>query len=146
MPTYRIYYAERDPGTTADPERYTSPAERLSSLGSSGGRMDATEWEEEVEGKDASEALDAFFREHIRDNSELMWVDEHGASHPAEGLSYEPARTYIWIENGKLMEYQGLDEGTPGMVSCPLCEGSGEVTADVADQYVDERGEDTERQ
>ena len=57
-------------------------------------------------------------------------------------MTYDAAKTYIWIENGKLMEYQGLDEGTPGMVSCPLCEGVGEVTAEVADEYVGEYGEE----
>jgi hypothetical protein len=143
VPTYRIYYAERDPGTAIDSARYTSPAEHLRGLGRTGSAIDETEWEEEVEGADAGGALDAFFREHIRDNSELMWLDKRGDSHPVEGLSYEPAKTYIWIEDGKLMEYQGLDEGTPGMVSCPLCEGVGEVTVEMADEYLADYGEES---
>jgi hypothetical protein len=140
VPTYRIYYAERE---STEDDRSLFQAGRLGGLGLHRQEpYSETEWEEEVEGADASGALDAFFREHIRDNSELMWLDERGDGHPVEGLSYEPTKTYIWIENGKLMEYQGLDEGTPGMVSCPLCEGAGEVTAEVAEEYLGEYGDD----
>jgi len=142
MPTYRIYYSERDPGMAADTDSYTSPADRLPGIGAGGGPMDETEWEEEVEGSNPDAALVAFFKEHIRDNSELMWIDERGESRAVEGVSYDPQKTYVWIENGKLMEYKGLDEGTPGKVSCPLCEGTGEVTAEVADQYLAD-GEET---
>jgi hypothetical protein len=142
MPTYRIYYSQRDPGTAADAERYTSPAERLSSLGSGGGSMDETEWEEEVEGRDRAEALSVFFAQHVASRSDVMWVDANGDSHPVEGgEDYQPEKSYIWIEEGKLMQYQGLDEGTPGLVSCPLCDGTGEVTTEVADEYVGESGD-----
>ena len=71
-----------------------------------------------------------------------MWIDERGESRAVEGLSYDPHKTYIWVENGKLMEYQGLDEATPGKVSCPLCDGSGEVTVEAADEYLGEYGEE----
>lgn len=138
MPTYRIYYAERE---STEDDRSLFRAGRLGGLGIQ--RQDPyseTEWEEEVEGSSPDGALDAFFKEHIRDNSELMWIDERGESQAVEGLSYDPHKTYIWVEDGKLMEYQGLDEATPGMVSCPLCEGVGEVTAEVADEYVGEYG------
>ena len=50
MPTYRIYYSERDPGTAVDTDRFASTADRLPGLGGSGDPMDETEWEEEVEG------------------------------------------------------------------------------------------------
>jgi hypothetical protein len=40
------------------------------------------------------------------------------------------------------MEYQGLDEATPGMTACPLCEGAGEVTLEVAEEYLGEYGEE----
>ena len=140
MPNYRIYYSERDANIAVDMDRDASPADRLPGIGRGGGRMDETEWEEEVEGSSPEAALESFFKEHIRDNSELMWIDERGESRPVEGLSYDPHKTYIWIENGKLMEYQGLDEGTPGKVSCPLCEGTGEVTTEVADEYVGNEG------
>jgi hypothetical protein len=145
VPTYRIYYSERDTGTAADPERYMSPAERLSGLGSVGGQMDETEWEEEVEGRDRAEALGVFFAAHVASRSDIMWVDAKGDSHPVEDAGdYQPEKSYIWIEDGKLMEYQGLDEATPGMVSCPLCEGTGEVTSNVADEYLGESSEDGE--
>lgn len=103
--------------------------------------MDETEWEEEVEGGDGAAALEAFFREHVSDRSNVMWVDEDGEGQQiVGGAEYVPDKTYIWMENGKLMEYQGLDEATPGMVSCPLCEGAGEVTVEVADEYLAEYG------
>jgi hypothetical protein len=140
VPTYRIYYAEREVGDRHDggplgnipPYRSTRRTDYVSE----------TEWEEEVDATSAEVALDSFFKEHIRDNSELMWLDDEGESRAVEGLTYDPDKTYIWIEDGKLMEYQGLDEGTPGMVSCPLCEGAGEVTAEVADEYLGEYGEE----
>jgi len=143
LPTYRIYYTERDPSTAVDASRYESPSARLRGLGSVGGGTSETEWEEEVEGRDGVAALDAFFREHVSDRSQVMWVDERGEGQQIEGVAeYDPDKTYIWIENDKLMEYQGLDEATPGMVSCPLCEGAGEVTVEVADEYLAEIGEE----
>jgi hypothetical protein len=39
------------------------------------------------------------------------------------------------------MEYQGLDEVKPGLVSCPLCEGASEVTVAVAEEYLAANGE-----
>ena len=143
MPTYRIYYAERDPSTAVDTSRYGSPDERLRNLGSSGSSMDETEWEEEVEGRDRPAALEAFFAAHVGSRSDVMWVDADGDSHQIEGVGdYQPEKTYIWIENNKLMEYQGLDEATAGMVSCPLCDGAGEVTVEAADDYLGEYGEE----
>jgi hypothetical protein len=140
MPTYRIYYSERDPGTV-DTDR--SPAESLRTLGSSGNAIDETEWEEEVEASDGPAALQAFFAAHAVSGSDVMWVDANGDSRQVEGTGdYETDKVYIWIENGKLMEYQGLDEGTPGLVSCPLCEGAGEVTVEVADEYLADYGEE----
>jgi len=143
VPTYRIYYAERDPSTAVDSARYATPTERLRGLGSGGQPIDETEWEEEVEGRDDTAALEAFFAGHVGSRSEVMWVDANGDSHPIEGVGdYQPEKTYIWVENGKLMEYQGFDEATPGMVSCPLCEGAGEVTVEVADEYLGEHGQE----
>jgi hypothetical protein len=143
VPTYRIYYAERDPNTAVDTERYTSPIERLPGYGRARSAMNETEWEEEVEGRDRAAALEAFFAGHVGSRSDVMWVDANGDSHPIEGVEdYNPDKTYIWIENGKLMEYQGLDEATPGMTACPLCDGAGEVTVEVADEYLGEYGEE----
>ena len=139
MPTYRIYYAEREP---TEDDRSLFQAGRLGGLGLQRQEpYSETEWEEEVEGRDLAAALGAFFRAHGSDRSQVMQVDENGESQPLTGVAdYEPDKTYIWIENNKLMEYQGIDEATPGMVSCPLCEGAGEVTAEVADEYVGEFG------
>src|SRR5207249_11458422 len=107
-----------------------------------GDYVSETEWEEEVDAPNTDGALDSFFKEHVRDNSELMWLDDEGESRPVEGVTYDAGKTYIWIEDGKLMEYQGLDEATPGMVSCPVCEGVGEVTAKVADEFLADYGEE----
>jgi len=140
--TYRIYYAEREVGDLrpGDPASI-SP---LYKAYRPGDYVSETEWEEEVEAPNTDGALDSFFREHVRDNSELMWVDDDGESRPVEGVTYDADKTYIWIENGKLMEYQGIDEATPGMVSCPLCEGAGEVTTEIADEFLADYGEDPE--
>jgi len=94
------------------------------------------EWEEEVEARSAAEALDTFFREHVSDRTQVMWVDEAGESHMLRGIEdYESEKPYIWIEDDKLMAYQGMDEVTPGMATCPLCGGAGEVVAEVADEF-----------
>ncbi len=140
MPTYRIYYAEREP---TEDDRSLFQGARLGGLGLQRQEpFNETEWEEEVQARDGASALEAFFREHITDRSQVMWVDEQGESQPLTGVAdYEPDKTYIWVENDKLMEYQGLDEATPGMVSCPLCDGAGEVTVEVADEYLGEYGE-----
>ena len=140
MPTYRIYYAEREVGD----QRLNEPMGGVDHwrIAKHGEYVSETEWEEEVEASSADTALDLFFKEHVRDNSELMVINDEGESEALSGLSYDPDKTYIWIENGKLLEYQGLDEATPGMVSCPLCEGTGEVTTEVADEYVAEYGEE----
>ena len=148
MPTYRVYYAERQ----ATGEDVTSPYHGIGRgrIGRFGQRDNAgyeeTEWEEEVEAADVASALDSFFKEHVRDNTELMWVDDAGESRPVEGLAYDPERTYIWIEDGKLMEYQGIDETTPGMVTCPLCGGEGEVEEEIAEEFLAENGEEGEEE
>jgi hypothetical protein len=153
VPTYRIYYSERDPNTAVDTARYTSPAERLYNIGRGSSRIEETEWEEEVEGRDRVAALEAFFADHVGSRSDVMWVDSNGDSHAIEGVEdYNPEKTYIWIEKDKLMEYQGVDEATPGMTACPLCEGAGEVTVEAADEFlagygegIIEEGEEKER-
>ena len=135
MPTYRVYYAERVPGAGGSSDPFsaipTHRADRATEY------VQETEWEEEVEAKNKTAALEAFFRDHARDRSEVMWVDEDGESRAIEGVSdYDPDKTYIWIENEKLMEYQGIDEATPGLVTCPLCDGQGEVDEDTADEFL----------
>ena len=137
MPTFRIYYVERMPRGARD-------WMRIYGLRRHGSEPDETrhseiEWEEEVEARNPPEALQAFFREHVTDRTQVMWVDEMGQSHELQGLEdYDPDKTHIWIEDDKLMEYQGMDEATPGMATCPLCGGQGEVVAEVAEQFLDE--------
>ncbi|MDO8615217.1 MAG: hypothetical protein Q7T33_05710 [Dehalococcoidia bacterium] len=142
MPTYRIYYAEREVNHPAarDPSMVTAAA-RLYRANAE--YVSETEWEEEVEAKSESGALEAFFRDHLSDRREVHIVEEDGEAHPVEGVGgYDPDRTYIWVEQGKLMEYQGLDERTPGKVTCPLCDGTGEVDEEVADEFLEEYGEE----
>lgn len=132
MPTYRVYYCERE-----SQEPISGPK-----LPRSHDYYKETEWEEEVDAASVSGALDAFFKEHVRDNSELMAVDEDGESHPVAGLEYDSGVTYIWVENGNLMEFQGVDTATPGLVTCPLCDGAGEVDEEIADQFIAEHEAD----
>ncbi len=140
MPTYRIFYAARE-ATEEDKAPFQDI--RLGGLGIH--RQDAyaeTEWEETIEAESGPEALDAFFREHIRDNSELAWIDDEGQTRTVEGLDYNPDLSYIWVEDGKLMEFQGLDEATPGMVTCPLCNGHGEIEEALAAEFDEVWSED----
>lgn len=140
MPTYRVYYAERMPRGARD-WMQTYGLRRLD-VGTEEMRHQEVEWEEEVEASNPAQALDAFFREHAADRTQVMWLDDEGQSHELEGLDYDPEKTYIWIEDDKLMEYQGMDEATPGMVTCPLCGGEGEVTAEVAEEFMAEDEEE----
>jgi len=136
MPTYRIYYAELETRDTSGPDAATlrglSPPERYS----------RTEWEDQVDAGDPLGALDIFFREHAGGARNVAWVDDDGEAHPLTGVDYDPDLTYIWVEDGKLMEYQGYDEATPGMVTCPLCNGHGEVDEDLAAEFAEVWGEE----
>jgi len=134
MPAYRIYYAEREP---TDDDRAAFPSGRLGGLGISRQEPYAeTEWEEEVEAESEPEALDVFFRQHAPDRSRIRLLDDDGNPQEFEGWDFDPEATYVWIENERMMEYQGLDEATPGMVTCPLCDGHGEVDQEIADEYL----------
>lgn len=140
MPTYRVYYAERQVGDKSVPSR-SSPMHRLYQPGE---YIQGTEWEDDVDAESMPEALDAFFRNHVKDRSELMWLDDDGRGHPIEGLDFDPDAAYIWVEGDKLMEYQGIDEATPGKVSCPLCGGAGEVDEATAEEYLADFTEEAE--
>ena len=135
MPTYRVYYAERVPGVGDSSDPFNAiPTHRAARATE---YVQETEWEEEFEAKNEAAALEVFFRDHVRDRSQVMWVDEDGQRRPIEGVGdYDPDKTYIWVENEKLMEYQGIDEATPGMVTCPLCDGQGEVDDETADEFL----------
>jgi hypothetical protein len=139
VPTYRVYYAELEPKVFPEAPFPRNPEYPLPR-----DYYRKTEWEEEVEAPNLASALDEFFKEHVRDNSELMWVGEDGEAHPVTGLDYDPEKTYIWMEEGKMMEYQGVDEATPGMVTCPLCGGEGEVDEELAAEFEEVWGEEEE--
>jgi hypothetical protein len=131
MPMYRIYYAEREP---ADEDRALFSALRANQ-GFTGDGMAETEWEEEVEAESLPEALDIFFRGHIKDPADIMRIGEDGNAYGIDSPDFDPDASYIWVEEGNLMEYQGIDEATPGKVTCPLCDGHGEVDASTAEEY-----------
>jgi len=150
MPTSRVYYAEREPV-----EATATPSERLARLGRTDkAELKETEWEDEVEGDSQVEALDAFFRNHVPDRTRVQWVDDEGRGHSLGGTEdFDPDKTYVWVENDRPMEFQGIDEATPGMVTCPLCNGHGEVEEALAAEFhevwdeeesEDEEGEDDE--
>jgi hypothetical protein len=141
MPSYRIYYAEQD----------ISPDDRHTLFGRypDDGRyevevLEETHWEENVEARDPYEALDSFFREHLDSRSTMMWVDDKRRTRAVEGRDLDIEKTYIWIEDDKLMELQGIEEGTPGMVSCPLCDGAGEIDEATAEEFAVAMGEGEE--
>ena len=132
MATYRIYYAEQKI-SAGDIDRvfgrYPGEGQRDAEV------LEEDHWEETVEARDPYEALDAFFREHLDTNSRLMWVDDRGRTQAVQGHDLDVGRTYVWLEDGNLMELQGMEEGTPGMVSCPLCDGAGEIDEATAEEF-----------
>ncbi len=143
MPSFRVYYAERmahgarDWMRTFGSARAGAEAEEM--------RHKEVEWEEEVEAADAPRALGSFFREHVKDRTQVMWVDDNGQSHQLRGIDdYDSEKTYIWIEDDKLMEYQGMDESAPGMATCPLCSGEGEVVSEVAEEFLADEEQEEE--
>jgi hypothetical protein len=134
MPTYRVYYAERE-STDAG---YRSPGHVYggeTSLPPGDAPLSETEWEEEIDADSPVEALDIFFREHAPDRSQIGLLDDEGNARGFEGWDFDPEATYLWTENGKMMEFQGIDEATPGMVTCPLCNGHGEVDEETAAEF-----------
>lgn len=138
MPTFRIFYIERElksPTFPADINEVMRAEITQDYVGE-------TEWEETYEGKNWEQAMDAFFQDHAP-SGEVGIIEEDGMSRPVavtDPWSFD--RTYVWIEDGKLMLYQGLDETTPGTVPCPLCEGSGEVDEDTAAEFEERMGAD----
>ena len=143
MPRYRIYYTERMPRGAQD---------WLRTLGfdRAGAEIDhldheETQWEEQVDAESPVEALDAFMLEHAKSREQVMLVEETGESRALQGIEdFNPGQTYVWIEDDKLMEYAGMDESTPGMSTCPLCDGEGEVPDDVAEEFLADMEEEEE--
>lgn len=145
MPTYRVYYGEIETKDSAGPDA-------LRSYMGAQEHVARTEWEDEVDAEDPVGALERFFREHAPDRGRVAWVDEDGEAHPFEGWDFDPDATYIWTETAedgggtRLLEYQGIDEATPGMVTCPLCNGHGEVDEEVAAEFEEVWGEEEEEE
>lgn len=135
MPRYRIFYAEHGP---ADANSLTvAPDPPAFSDNGDDAAEEESEWEESYEAHNAEGALKGFFADHAPDQSNIALLEEDGAARPFGGDDFDPDRTYIWVEDGSLMEYQGIQEATPGTVSCPLCDGSGEVDEAVAEEYAE---------
>ena len=130
MARFRVFYIERQPKDGGQIDLRATGARP-------GDYLKETDWEEQVDAANATAALDSFFRDHASQADGVMIIEEDGRGHPVEGLGYDPDRTYIWIEEGKMMEYQGMAEATAGTVSCPLCDGSGEVDEEIAQEFRD---------
>ncbi len=130
MARFRVFYIERQPKDGGQIDLRATGARP-------GNYLKETDWEEQVDAANAIAALDSFFRDHASQADGVMIVEEDGRGHLVEGLDYDPDRTYIWIEEGKMMEYQGMAESTAGTVSCPLCDGSGEVDDEIAQEFTD---------
>ncbi|UCH86249.1 MAG: hypothetical protein JSU97_06855 [Dehalococcoidia bacterium] len=141
MPNFRIYYVARRPHGIHIDSEYTRSLEEPRGLL----RHGEMNWEEDVEAKNAREALRAFFEEHLERLSDLAYIDEDGRTQrPRRIDDFDPDRTYVWTEDDKLMEFQGIENLEGGLVPCPLCGGSGEVTPSVAEEFedIEEEGEE----
>jgi hypothetical protein len=141
MPNFRIYYVARRPhGIRLDSE-YTRSLEEPRGLL----RHGEMNWEEDIEARNPREALRTFFEEHLERLSDLAYIDENGRTQrPYRIDDFDPNRTYVWTEGDRLMEFQGIENLEGGLVPCPLCGGSGEVTPEIADQFEEIEDEDEE--
>ena len=131
MARFRIVDPDRQPKDAGQQVDLRAPAPRP------GTYFKETDWEEQVEAKNSASALDSFFREHAGHAENVLLIEEDGLGHPVSGLNYDPDRTYVWVEEGNLMEYQGMTEATEGAVTCPLCDGAGEVDEEIAQEFSD---------
>ena len=144
MPKFRIYYVARRPHGMRIDSEYTRSLEEPRGL-LRHGEMD---WEEDIEARNAREALRAFFEEHLERLADLAYIDADGRTQrPYRIEDFDPDRTYVWTEDDRLMEFQGIENLEGGLVPCPLCGGSGEVTPDVAEEFaeIEEEGEEYDR-
>jgi hypothetical protein len=144
MPRFRIYYVARRPHGIRIDSEYTRSLEEPRGLLS---HREMT-WEEDLEARNAREALRAFFEEHLERLSDLAYIDDGGRTQRSRRIDdFDPNRTYVWTEGDRLMEFQGIENLEGGLVPCPLCGGSGEVTPDVAKEFeeIEEEGEEYHR-
>jgi hypothetical protein len=132
MPSYRVNYLGRSsnaPGSGAPNDLPNFMTNRQSGL-------TETEFEDELQATTPEQALGAFFGEHTERREDVMMLGADGRAHAIEGVTdYDPDTVYLWIEDGMMMEYQGIEEMTPGKAICPMCNGSGEIDEAVADDY-----------
>jgi hypothetical protein len=136
MPTFRIFYVEHE--EAASETALTGEDAREADL-EEPDDVSLVEWEETVDARSTIAALESFFGQHAANRNDVRLIEEDGEAHALGGSEdFDPDRTYIWMEDGKLMEYQGVQESTPGMVTCPLCDGTGEVEEETADKFLEE--------
>lgn len=129
MPTFRIYYVEHTP---KEPDSGDDVRD-LYDLDEDD--FTDSEWEETYDGGNSERALAGFFQDHAPDG-DVQIIEEDGGLRDVGGTEgFDPDRTYLWVEDGNLMEYQGMEEATPGMVACPMCDGTGEVPEEAAEAY-----------
>jgi hypothetical protein len=129
MPTYRIFYVEHTP------KAHEAGADARDLYILDEDEFDDSEWEETYDGNNAEKALAGFFQDHAPEG-DVQIIEEDGDARDVSSVEgFDPDRTYIWVEEGALMEYQGMEEATPGMVACPMCDGTGEVSEEAAEEY-----------
>jgi hypothetical protein len=132
MPSYRVNYVGRSsnaPGAGAPNDLPNFMTNRQSGL-------TETEFEDELKATTPAQALGAFFGDHTERREDVMMLGADGRAHAIEGVAdYNPGTVYLWIEDGMMMEYQGIEEMRPGKAICPMCNGSGEIDESLADSY-----------
>ena len=137
MANFRVYYVERTVRGRSFPEM--GSGQRVPGYETPVPQGDETEWEEDIEAENARDALRLFFQDHLASSGDLGYIDEQGRTQrPFRIDDYDPDRTYVWTEGGKLMEYQGIEQVDADLVTCPLCGGSGQVVREVAEQFEEE--------
>lgn len=143
MPHYRVFYVGRSPNGPGTPDWWRSEINAYGVRRTP--HLSKTEFEDVIEARNPAAALEQFFENHVERREDVQYLGRDFKGHPIRGVEdYRPEYTYLWIEDDMMMEYQGVDEMTPGLVSCPLCNGSGEVDSGVA-EYWDETLEAQEK-
>jgi hypothetical protein len=132
MPRYRVNYIGRSPNSPGS----GAPNDLPNFMTNRQSGLTETEFDDELQATTPAQALTAFFGEHTERREDVMMLGADGRSHPIEGVAdYNPGSVYLWIEDGMMMEYQGIEEMTPGKAICPMCNGSGEIEESLAYSY-----------
>ena len=137
MPRYRISYVlfeNEPPGAEGDSNPSWMPRFNARQF------MHRTEMEDVVEARDPSQALEVFFENHVEGREHVQIVGEDGRRRPIPGIDdFDPMLPYVWVEDSAWGRYTRLTEMTPGLTTCPLCTGSGEIDAGLAEYYEEAR-------